>query len=140
MMGTTHSAREHRRLAAGVHGEAAADQGRGDKAADDAADVRGEVDDDERGAELGQGDAVSLVQKFGQPEEEEPSDRIGEELARGEGPRLAVAQKVGPGDWGGALDGVAADKLQLGAGDAGDPRACGRSRARRRARRSPLRP
>ena len=53
-----------------------------------------------------------------QPEEEEPPDRVGEELAGGEGPCLPVAQQASPGDPDHRLDGVAADVGQFRRRDA----------------------
>src|SRR5262249_51839427 len=41
--------------------------------------------------------SVILIEKLGQPEEIEPTDRIGQHFSEGEGPELAVAEQRQPG-------------------------------------------
>src|SRR5262249_53347716 len=41
--------------------------------------------------------ALILIEKFWQPEEVEPPDRIGQHFSEGEGPELAVAEQRQPG-------------------------------------------
>src|ERR1044072_3241551 len=87
---------EHRRLASRANRPAPLYQIRREPTAPDAAHLRREIDDDERRPQSAQSDAVGLVQKLRQPEEEEPPDGVCEELADGEGPRLPVTQQTRP--------------------------------------------
>ena len=70
-------------------------------AAEDGAERRAEVDDDDGRPEVGEGEAVGLVEVLGEPEEVEPPDGVGEELGEGEGPDAALAEKAEVGGLGG---------------------------------------
>ena len=69
---------------------AALDERRRQPAAADAADVGDEIDRDERRADGPQVDAVIAIEEVRDPEEVQPPDRIGQELADRKRPRLAV--------------------------------------------------
>ena len=77
---------------------AALDERRREPAAADAAHVGHEVDDHERQADGLQVEAVVAVQEVGDPEEVQPPDGVGHELADREGPGLAVGEQLAPGD------------------------------------------
>ena len=96
-IGTTDSAQTSIAVfRAGVDRPAALDQTRGEPAAADAADVRDQVDGDERRAHRAQIDAVIAVEKVGHPEEVQPPDRIGQELPDRERPRLPMRHERAP--------------------------------------------
>src|SRR6267143_1601318 len=91
---------------------------RDEPAATDAADVRQQIDGDQRRAEALELEAVALAQEVGQPEQEHPPDRVDQELAQGEGPRLAPGQQLEPADLLGRLGRVLLDIGQFGGPDA----------------------
>src|SRR3546814_4544560 len=68
------------------------------------------VDRDQRRAEAHQIEIVALGEEIGQPEQEHPPDRIGEELAERERPGLAVAQQLEPRDLAGGIGRIALDQ------------------------------
>ena len=107
----------HRGLAGGVNGPASLDETTGDPAAADAADVRNQVDGNERQADILQVDAVLLVQESRNPEEIEPPDRVGHELADGEGPGLSELQEAEPADLALLIGRVGLDVGELGLSD-----------------------
>src|SRR3546814_15980387 len=72
------------------------------------------VDRDQRRAEAHQIEIVALGEEIGQPEQEHPPDRIGEELAERERPGLAVAQQLEPRDLAGGIGRIALDQLEFG--------------------------
>src|SRR3546814_14610557 len=61
---------------------------------------------------------VALGEEIGQPEQEHPPDRIGEELAERERPGLAVAQQLEPRDLAGGIGRIALDQREFGRAEA----------------------
>src|SRR3546814_3566702 len=76
------------------------------------------VDRDQRRAEAHQIEIVALGEEIGQPEQEHPPDRIGEELAERERPGLAVAQQLEPRDLAGGIGRIALDQREFGRAEA----------------------
>ena len=128
-------AHQHRRLAARIDAPAALEQRRRQPAAADAADVGDEIDRDERRPDRAEVDAVVAVEKIRNPEEVEPPDRVGQELAERERPGLPVLQQPDPRDVRRRVGRIAADVRQLGSADRRVVlRRAGRAESRRTAR------
>ena len=87
---------EHRALARAVHAPAALDEAARKPAAADAADVRDQIDRDQRRPEPGERETVLAVEKLRQPEQKEPPDRIGHELRRPRRPRSGGGAAAAP--------------------------------------------
>ncbi len=104
-------AQEHRGLAGAIGAPAPLEKAVGKPAAQDAAEVRHQVDRDQRRSEREQRQSILAVQVLRQPEQQEPPDRIGQELAGHEGPRLAMTQQLRPGH---ALRRVRRIRLDIG--------------------------
>ena len=109
----TERAAQHRLFSSGIHAPAALDQRRGEPAAPDAADIRRQIDGNQRRADVLEVEPIVLLQEVRYPVKVEPPDRIGEELAEGKGPGLAVRQQPGPRDPGGRLRRVAPNVREL---------------------------
>ena len=112
-------AHEHRGLARSVHAPALLDQGGRQPASPDAAHVGHEVDHDEGQPDGLQVEAVVAVEEIGDPEEVQPPDGVGHELADREGPGLAVGEELAPGDGRDPLGRVVADVGHLRGGEPG---------------------
>ena len=95
---TAHGEDQHRGLARAAGREAAPDQVAGQPAAHDAEHRDDAIDRDQVDPALLDVQAARLLEVVGQPDEEEPPDRIGQELADDERPRLPVAEDREPGE------------------------------------------
>src|SRR5262249_42154170 len=90
----------------GVDGEAAMNQSRRDPAAADAAEIGDEIDGKDRKANFAEAESVFAMHVVGNPEKEEPPDRIGHEFSGGDGPRLAITEQREPRNFSGRWNGV----------------------------------
>src|SRR3546814_2142709 len=90
--------KEHRDLAREIGRVAGLDESRRQPAAGDAAEVGYQIDGGERQAEALEVHVVALEQIAGQPEEEEPPDRVDEEFAERVGPDLLDTEQAAPAD------------------------------------------
>src|SRR5271157_1286881 len=73
------------------------DEERGKPATSDTADIGNQIDDNEGQADLGQIQAMLVLEKTGHPKQIEPPDGIGQELGGDESPCLPVLQQTQPG-------------------------------------------
>src|SRR5579883_605308 len=90
---------QHGRFAGSIDAPAALEQSRREPAAGETPERGHVVDDDQRPSKLRQGQTMALVEKFRQPEHEEPPSGIGDELSKQDGPRLAVYDQPRPRDF-----------------------------------------
>src|SRR5262245_43925268 len=114
-------AQEHRKFSSTVGGPARMDEVRRDPSTADAPDVGDQINGDEWRPELRDSDAdvEFFVEEIGHPEEVEPPDGIGHELANGERPGLAMREQLGPGNFHDWIGRVAANVCQLGGAEMG---------------------
>ena len=115
----TQRADQHRGLAPRVHAPSTLDQRRGQPSARDAADIGDEVDRHDRRANPREIQAVVPEEEIGHPEQIQPPNRIGHELADREGPGLTMPQQPCPGNPRDVLRRIAADVGELRLGQRG---------------------
>ena len=99
---------EKSELAAGVDAVAVLHAEAGEPAAGDGADAGDGVDGDERVFDVVEIEAVVVVEEFGEIEEIEPPDGVGEAFGEAEGPEAAMAEKDGV-NWAALSDGSEVD-------------------------------
>src|SRR5271168_2998924 len=104
---------QHGGLARSVHAPPTLDETHWYPPAHNAANIAHHIDGDQGRAELRNAHAVFTIQIFRQPEQEEPPDGIGQELADDEGPGLAERDQLQPWDLDLFLDGITLDISQF---------------------------
>src|SRR5215475_9594117 len=77
---------------------ASSDEGRRDPSSRDAAHVGEQIDQNYRDSHLQKHEAMLALQEIGYPEQVEPPNGIGDELAKDESPCLTVPQQFDPRD------------------------------------------